>query len=474
MANQTVAVIGAGFSGTLLSLHLQDRSPPGTRIVLIERDGQFGPGLAYSTANPNHLLNVPAGRMSAFEHRPRDFLDWLEGQPALVLDGVELAVSSFIPRRLYGAYLRHLLTAALRRQTPNTLELVHDSVTAIESTRHQLILRHASGRSLTADRVVIATGNQQPEPIPVNDSSFYSSSFWRADALATNAFTGLSPTAPVLLIGTGLTTVDAVISLLDQGHTGEIHALSRRGLLPRSHASVPAATRNEPPAYPGDIRQLTRLVRQQAEHALAAGDAWQPVIDALRPFTQDIWQTMTPCHRERFLRHLRPWWDVHRHRMPQPIAARIDAAQSSGQLRIHGGRVMTYNLVDRMVAVHFRPRGSEQAAELRVARVVNCSGPATDYERIADPLVQDLLSTGLARPDACRLGLDVTATCALNNRTGTPSEHLFAIGPLTRGTFWEITAVPDIRRQCATLATHLAGLPHRQIHRPPRSLHYAA
>ena len=470
MANHSIAIVGAGFSGTLMALHLMHRSPPGTRIVLIERNAPFGPGLAYSTGNPNHLLNVPAGRMSAFEDRPRDFLEWLERQPALVLDGVEPTEAAFVPRRLFGAYLRHLLNVATLSQTPNRLELVQDSVLAIEHDSDGLELRFASGRFMRVDRAVLATGNQRPEPVPVNEPSFYDSALWHPDPWAPNAFTDLSPEAPLLLIGTGLTMVDAVIALLDQGHAGPIHAVSRRGLVPRAHTAPTPAGKAAPLAYPSDIAKLTRLLRQRVARAVAAGHAWQSEIDALRPATQALWRTMPEHQRARFLRHLRPWWDVHRHRMPQPIATRIDDALSRGQLRIHAGRICGYEITDRMVDVRFRPRGNEQTAVLRVARVVNCTGPATCYERITDPLVQHLVTTGLARADALGLALDVTDECALLSRAGEASQRMFAVGPLTKGAFWEITAVPDIRRQSAALATHLS----RSMQEPSRILHHAA
>jgi uncharacterized NAD(P)/FAD-binding protein YdhS len=169
-----------------------------------------------------------------------------------------------------------------------------------------------------------------------------------------------------------------------------------------------------------------------------------------------VWRSLSLGDRARFLRHLRPWWDVHRHRMSAPVADRIDAVRASGQLRVLRGRICGYRWDDEGVEVAFSPRGASAPATLRVARVVNCSGPACDYDRMSDPLVRSLLRDGLVRPDPLHLGLDVTDTCALLDRHGGRSGRLFAVGPATRGTFWEITAVPDIRGQCEALAVHLA------------------
>jgi uncharacterized NAD(P)/FAD-binding protein YdhS len=466
MATPSIAVIGAGFSGTLLSLQLLRHCPPGARIRLIERNRRFGPGQAYSTEHRNHLLNVPAGRMSAFPDRPLHFLEWLQARPLHEQGGLMPDAGSFVPRGLFGAYIRDLLHDALRHRSSVQLELLHGSVVSIAQEPRNLRLRIEGGADMATDIAVLALGNFTPEPIPLADDTFYDPTLYCPDPWSPTAFAGLDPTAPVLLIGAGLTMVDAVMSLLGQGHTGPIDAVSRRGLLPRSHTSAAAPPR-EPLSCTGGLRTLTRCLRQDAEDAIATRGSWQSVVDGLRPVTQDIWLTMSADDRRRFLRHLRTWWDVHRHRIAAPVAARIEAARANGQLHIHAGRLCGYAIAGDRMTVRFRPRGSDAIATLSAARVVNCSGPATDYRRIADPLVQSLLHEGAGRPDPQFLGLDVSESCALRNHGGAESRRLFAVGPVTRGVFWEMTAVPDIRRQCEQLARHLGGLASRPV---PRQL----
>ncbi len=458
MSAASIAVVGAGFSGTLLALHLMRRCPPATRIVLIERNIQFGRGQAYSTGNSSHLLNVPAGRMSAFHDQPGDFLAWLQAQPPEVLAGITPGPGSFVPRSLYGAYIRHLLNQEIGRiDAERKLELVRGEVLSIDRAAHPLMLQLDRDRQIQADLAVLAVGNFPPEAPPIEDPAFYDTDFYRADPWAPDALAGLDCDSPVLLIGTGLTMVDTVISLLDRGHAGPIHAVSRRGLLPRRHAAHGTAG-GEPLPYPTGVSALTRFLRQQAGQSAAAGGDWRPVIDGLRPFTVDIWQRMPLEDRRRFLRHARPWWEVHRHRMAGQVADRIEAAQASGQLRILAGRIRAYRPSGTQIEAVIRPRGQEALTSLRIARVVNCAGPNADYDRIAHPLVQGLLADGTARPDPLRLGLDVTGTGALVNRSGAISRRIFAVGPITKGTFWEMTAVPDIRRQTELLALHLSGL----------------
>lgn len=458
----TVAIIGAGFSGTLLALHLLRNSPPDTTVILCERHSQFGPGAAYATGNPNHLLNVPAGRMSAFHDRPRDFLDWLRSPEAPAgADATTSTETCFVPRRFFGAYIRSLLLQEIKRPAnAGRLKLERGRVTALTEQAQGLTLELTRKRRIAADFAILATGNFPPEPPPGADPALLASTSYRADPWATDAFDGLDPEAPVLLIGTGLTMVDSVIELLDRSHRGPIHALSRRGLLPRRHATDPgdpgAMVRRQ--SYPTELTKLTRLLREDCVQVEAGGGCWQSVIDQIRPFTLDAWLKLSHPDRQRFLRHLRRWWDVHRHRMAPEVADRIDQAQVEHQLNIHVGRIDTLALSGGGARLIYRSRTSGEKITLDVERVVNCAGPGCDFERIDDVLIQSMLHAGTVRPDRLHLGLDVTPHCALTNRDGSISSRLFAIGPVTKGAFWEMTAVPDIRRQCEFLAKHLGSL----------------
>jgi uncharacterized NAD(P)/FAD-binding protein YdhS len=459
----SIAVIGAGFSGTLLSLHLLRRCPTLTEVHLIERNSSFGRGTAYATGNPNHLLNVPAGRMSAFHDRPRDFLEWLiaettnrpdcDGPPDLPTEW------TFVPRHRFGVYVRSLLSQEMRDPAnAGRLKLVRGDVTQMEADGDRLVLCLDRERRLETDLAVLATGNFPPTAPPGTEAGFLESRVYHADPWAPDALGDLDCDAPVLLIGTGLTMVDTVITLLDRGHRGPIQALSRRGLLPLRHArsSGPAISRQG--SFPTRLTSLARYMRRETRRAQSQGAGWQPVIDELRPFTQDVWQEFSLEDRQRFLRHIRPWWDVHRHRMAPEVAERIDAAREAGQFRVHAGRIRHLGPGPLGAAVAFDRRITGEPAMLEAARVINCAGPGADYDRISHPLIRNLLQAGLVRPDPLRLGLDVTAHCALKDADGAISRRFFAVGPVTKGAFWEMTAVPDIRRQCEFLATHLSLL----------------
>jgi uncharacterized NAD(P)/FAD-binding protein YdhS len=441
-----IAIVGAGFSGTLLALHLLRRCPPGSKITLIERGVQFGRGAAYSTGNPSHLLNVPAGKMSAFHDRPHDFVQWLEAQADAPVQG-RPTEGSFVPRQVFGDYVRHLLNQEIKTPSQSSnLELLRGDAQRIELSGDEVVIQLDRRRTIRADLAVLAVGNFPPESPTLADPGFYDTDFYRADPWAADTFTDLDPERPVLMIGTGLTMVDVAISLLDRGHKGPIHALSRRGLRPQRHMPAVKAPTPRAESFPTDLVQLTAFMRREGRRAAGEGADWRAIVDELRPFTGDVWAEMQLTDRARFLRHLRPWWEIHRHRMAAPVADRIDAAMESGQLALHGGRIRSFDVDGDQVTLSYR------------VRVINCSGPGADYARISHPLIRSLLDAGMVRPDPLCLGLDVTRNCALKDTKGAISGRLFAVGPVTKAAFWEMTAVPDIRRQCEYLANHLSLL----------------
>lgn len=440
MTQPVIAIIGAGLSGTIAALQLLRTTPPDTAIVLIERGTRFGQGIAYATTHPGHLLNVPAGRMSAFADQDSDFLDWLRALPATQRDGLDPQPGTFAPRRMYGSYAADLLRRAAQDAGASRFRMLQQDATALRETAGGVDIDLADGTTLRCTAAVLASGNFLAPP----DTAMIHA--WQPEGLAR-----IPTTDPVLLIGSGLTMVDTVITLLDQGHTGPIHAISRRGLLPRAHGA------GEPPATPLplpdrlDVRTLFRHLRQQVATAIAKGQDWRPIIDSLRPRTQALWQGLTLSDKARFLRHARPWWDVHRHRMAPAIAARLQAAIDADILRLHAARLIDHAQGSATIA----PRRVAPVT-LAVTHVINCTGVAPDITHITDPLLTDLLLSGTARPDPLRLGLDVAPDFAVRRHDGTASRRLFALGPLTKGVFWEITAVPDIRQQGATLARTLA------------------
>lgn len=433
-----VIVVGAGFSGLMTTIHLL--RDPSIEVVLVEKAPMFGTGAAYSTTDPEHLLNVRAGNMSAFPDDPGHLLAWLRrrGRPA--------DPGTFLTRGEYGRYLRSLLDdlaadatvgPRLRRVGGEVTDLVRD-----DGWRASV----AGYGEVFGDAVVLALGNLEPrtpEPfMSLTGSETYIADPWRAAA-------DLPPSARrILLLGSGLTMVDVALALRAPGR--RLTTLSRRGLLPRAHADLPAET--GPLALAGGPHELLRQVRRLSDTL-----DWRSVMDQARLQVRTVWRSWSREQRASALRHLRPYWDVHRHRLAPRIAGLIGDMQAAGELETAAGRVVSAETHDGKVHVRWRPRGSSELRDLEVDAVVNCTGPLTDVRASGQPLLKNLLARGRAVADPLGLGLSVDEEHRLLDARGSPVDGLFAVGPLTRGASWEMTAVPDLRRQAAEAGASVRG-----------------
>ena len=453
----SIAIVGGGFSGSMVAVHLLKNTVSPLRIKLIE-PRLVGEGIAYSTNWDCHLLNVPAGKMSAFPDHPDHFWHWLQTRESEIVK--EVSPDNFVPRKLYGDYIRSILTEAeAQADTGVSLERLTDEAIALETNTERATIYLRSGKSLEADRVVLALGNFPPADPAVADSSFYHSKryfrFWSAPFL----FSSLAADEPILIIGSGLTALDAILTLERQKHQGKIYVVSRRGLLPQTHqptTSYPPLFESE--SLPTTIRSLVRRIRQAIKSAEARGDNWQSVINSLRPQTQLIWQSLAIAEKQRFLRHVRPYWESHRHRVHSAIARQIEPKVAAGQLHFLAGRIQAYNEDAQGVNVSIRERCSNYIHNLRVGAVINCTGTECNYRRIQHPLIENLLSSGLIKPDTLNLGLEVAENGALIDATGEVSNLLFTLGCPQKGCLWETTAVAEIRQQAKTLAQQLLYL----------------
>lgn len=436
-----VAIIGAGFSGTLQAINLIRHEGP--RATLIERAPVAGTGLAYGAAHPSHLLNVRAANMSAFPDDPGHLVRWLEAR------GVENAATSFVPRRVYGEYLREMLAQALAEH-PERLRLVHAEVKDVTFDARGATLQLSDG-TLRADAAVLAVGNLPPHDPPGLDPATLSATRYKGDPWDPSVPEDLSDDDTVLVIGTGLTMVDVALLLEARGFTGKIVAVSRRGLLPRPHG--PGQDWQKIAERPRTrASTLVRTVRDRAEQV-----GWRNAVDELRPFTQPMWANASEAERARFLRHLRPWWDVHRHRLAPEVHARLHALIDRGQLEVLAAKTLGFEEGPDGIAVTLRPRGQDAPRTILAQRIVNCTGPLGDLNRTREPLLQRLAERGLIRPDAAHIGIDVDNQGQTIAADGRANANLYALGPMTRGAFWEIVAVPDIRTQTWAVARRLSN-----------------
>jgi uncharacterized NAD(P)/FAD-binding protein YdhS len=435
----------------------------GARVVLFDQTGRFGTGVAYSTTSSQHLLNVPAGRMSAFPDAADDFLRWGQRHGHVWTGG------SFVPRMIYGQYLRDTLNAA--ESAGGMLLRVTGEVISARETPSEVKLEWrgepgAAVQTTRADAAVLALGNFAPRaPHPSLrelDPARYMNDPWCGAALAP-----ADPTSPLLLVGTGLTMVDVCLTLTEGGHRGPIHAVSRRGLLPTAHRAAPKPAKYEPPKgvenWERTARGYLREVRREVAAAAKRGVDWREVITSLRPVTQRLWQGLDLRERKRFNEHVRPFWEIVRHRSAPTIDGRIQELILSGRLVIHSGRILGATPVIDGVDVRMATRGSGGERTRRFSRVINCTGPNSDCRVRADAgadglggaptaLIAQLVREGLATADPLGLGLRADAEGRLERKSPGLAPRLWLIGPLRKADLWECTAVPELRDEAAKVA----------------------
>lgn len=434
---RSVAIIGGGFSGSMLAARLAER---GIGSTLIDRSGRFGPGLAYSTPLDDLVLNVRSNRMSAVEGRPDDFVDWLAAHHP-----DHARPEGFAPRRLYGLYVQDRL-ARVEKANPGRIERLTGEAVALEGDT----VRLADGRTVEADVVVLATGNPPPATAVAGPADRVIRDPW-----AEGALDRIGPKDDVIFIGSGLTMVDMVLGLLARGWRGSAVALSRRGLEPRAHAD-----RHDAAVRPTAGLIAGALSARLAEgRRLAGAQGWRGVMEGLRPLIADLWVEADPAARARFVRHLRPWWDVHRHRIASSVAARLQQLKADGRLTVVSGRGGRIEAQPDGVALEWTPRGGGARAPLTGRWLIDCSGPG--YDPAADPLTAPLVASGRARLDPIGLGLELDATGRVLHADGAPDPRLFMLGPPARAAFWETTAVPDIRKRLEDVAAAVADAPYR-------------
>lgn len=455
-ASQRIVIIGGGCSGTLTAVQILLRAPAGTAVVLVERAPPLGRGVAYGTECPEHLLNVGAGRMSAFLEDPEHFLRWARARSAMAGGPKVVSHDAFLPRRLYGLYLYDVLEEAKARASPGVVfETVSGEAVDLEEAATGPRITLASGRQLSADMVVLALGILPGEypirrPLP-----FYRSPEYVHSPYVHGATLGLAADDSLLIVGAGLTAIDIAVQCEMSNHKGVIHALSRRGLRPLAQLPTPGAHPQflHPDALPATIRDTLRRIRAEVR----SGGEWRAVVDSMRPVSQLLWQNYSVDDQRRFMRHLRPFWETHRHRIAPQTAAIVRKMEEAGRLKFHAGRLVSLRNAANSALALIKLRGTEDFLPLRVAKVINCTGPRTDYSKYQHPLLINLLASGLIGHDPLALGINALPSGEVLRYGGVPSGWLYTIGAPLKGVLWESTAVAEIRNQARNIAERLVS-----------------
>jgi uncharacterized NAD(P)/FAD-binding protein YdhS len=427
-------IIGGGYSGTMLAAELARR---GVISVIVDNSGRAGRGTAYSTPEEAHLLNVVAGRMGAWADRPGDFAE------AVGAEGYR--PEDYVPRRRYGEYLGKILDDTT---ASGSASIITGKAVSAERSGDCWTIDLAEGSRVRGKALILAQGNQAPRQPPFARGippELFVHDPW-SEAGRASIMRAAASGGDILVIGTGLTMVDVVLSLDESRHRGRIVAVSRRGLAPRPHADfdpAPVALADVPQ---GSLLQLWRWLRRRVTET-----GWRAAVDSLRPHSHALWQSLSIHQKQKFMRHARPWWDVHRHRIAPEVGSRIRRLIELGQLEIAAGRIVDAWTENGKLSVSIKKRGKAKAVDQEFALAVNCTGPLGSISESEDPLLKNLLETGIVRADELDLGLEVDGRSRIEG-----SDRVWAIGPLTKGKYWEITAVPDIRGQVAHVAGQIA------------------
>jgi uncharacterized NAD(P)/FAD-binding protein YdhS len=443
-----VVVVGAGFSAIATLCNLIERLPASASVAVVGDDPGFGRGTAYRSELFLHRLNVPAGRMSVFPDRPSQFVDWLDQR------GRPLREGDFASRHDYGLYLRDTLAGLLRAKGSRCrVDFIRAKATGcVERYSAALGFLLDNGGEIAGRQVVLCLGIGNA-PVPADISALAVASReriidnpWRLSWLGK-----IGAEETVCILGSGLTMIDQVLALFAKGFRGQIHVLSRRGLIPHGHV------RNPRPPADFDTATLpvtmSALLRQLRDESRRAGD-WRSVMDRLRPQTQALWQRLPAPERARFLRHALPWWNIHRHRVAPDVRDRFSVMMESGRVTVHSGFLTEIEGEEKGLVLKYRRRGSGEVENLEIDWLVNCTG--AERAGIAhSPLLQEMQRRGFIKADPLGLGIAVDEASRVIGTTSA-NATLYAVGALTAGRLWEITAVPDIRAQAHAMAQDIS------------------
>ncbi|MEE9681344.1 FAD/NAD(P)-binding protein [Pseudomonas sp. H26/SER47-MNA-CIBAN-0231] len=459
-----ILIIGGGLSGTMLTVQLL-RLPGQRKILIIEPRAELGRGEAYSAVELGHTLNGNAARMSVDPDNPDDLTQWLTahiaggGWPESAEQDVPVS-ELFPPRGLFGVYVQQRLAEAraVGALQGSTVEHICAEAVDLQVNAGSVQLTLSDGQTLRGSLAVLATGMFPAARTPQTQSSGLNAA--ALDPWDVAAMRELDPQSTVLIIGSGLTMVDAVVSLEQAGHRGPIEVFSRHGLLPH--------VRRQPPAWVDFLaadhsirtpRELVRELRRHCRDAIDQGIDWQAPLDTVRAHIARLWSQATDVQRRQFVRHVRPWWESHHHRSPPLSAELIERLHKDGRLRIHAASFKGIEPgAGDAVAIRIRPRGETETSTVSGAALINSSGIEYDWRRVARPLPQQLLARGLVQPGPLALGITANDG-AVVDAEGHVSARLFAMGPPLRGMWWESTAVTDVAAQAKALARRLVDSP---------------
>jgi len=470
-----IAIIGAGFCGAMLTVHLVRKAQRPLKIALIEKSNNIPKGVAYSTHDPSHLLNVRAINMGAFPEDKKHFYKWLLENESVwrkldpTFETLHVELESFLPRKIYGAYLESLFQEALRGASHKEIQIERYQDEAVNinlNNPQQLEIELLSGNKILADTAALTIGVPSNKALLQNNAAAMASDYvpniWSKESPnilnSSSSLAHLSPEAKIIIVGSGLTMLDAHTTLRNLNYPGQIIVVSKDSHLPKSHSEhkVLYPTFIDPNAPPKTALTLLKCIRQEISKASREGIDWRGVIDALRPITISVWNQLPTKEKGKVMRWLSSVWNCHRHRVPSAYIKNFMSDIKNNRVIMISGRAHSVeHSPDKKAILRYRPKGAHHLESLEAKYILNCSGPELNIAKNNSPLLRNLLKNGIIIPDPLNLGIDATLTGEVKGRA---FGRLFAAGLILFGQQFETIAVPELRCQSAQIAHHLLAV----------------
>ncbi len=457
-----IGIIGCGFAGTMTAVQIINKSNVPCEIIVIDKQEKLNRGIAYSTSSPKHLLNVIAGKMSAFPENSNHFLEWVMAINEFKNQDKALVTNSFLPRKLYGQYLETIWKDAVALASAKNIKLkvIHDNVTELNISGNGFTIGFNNKTKIEIDQCVLATGNQIPRNPNISNQSFYTSKNYFQNPWQNESVKNTDDNFPILIIGNGLTMVDSVLALLENGFKNEIYSISPNGfnILPHRSTTLKYSKLVEELNEHLSLFDLVKLVNKHLKKAKSIGIPTETVIDSLRPYTQMIWKNLSEKEKLIFMSRLRHLWGVARHRIPMQTYNQLQQLRSENKLHIKSGKIIGFTEFQENIIVEYFDKKEAYTKKIPVSRIINCTGPETDLMNLGENFLKNCLLNGILKQDNLKLGISTnTETFEVIAANGKANPNLFTIGSNLKGELWESTAVNEIRIQAEKLAVQIMG-----------------
>jgi uncharacterized NAD(P)/FAD-binding protein YdhS len=454
-----IGIIGGGLTGTLAAIYLQKENIDAEITIYEQNPAIIHRGIPYSHQLEYQPLNVNARGMTLFDEEPLHFFNWWKNNFSKYQDYKNHvpSESDFVKRSIYGDYLKETFEKTFSAGN-SRIKIIHGEVVdIIKNTEDDFLVKIQDGDVHVADKILLALGNFPPaDPTFIRSTDIINDPDYISHPWRDNAIDNLEQNDTVLFVGSGLTMIDLAVSLKKRNHKGKLHVISRRGLLPFPHQPGLHYKLSTADFTYKTALELFKAVREEIRIAGNDGVNWRDVIDSLRPITQKIWSGLPAPEKRTFLAHIRPYWDVMRHRMPPESYVQVTEMIDSGMMEIYAGRIRKVIRDNENLIIEYLPKGETTEKNISVKRIINCTGPQSDYRKLSTPLVLNLFSKGWIIPDDQFLGLKTDLVGKIIDREGNTSRPFYSAGPPCKGTLWECTALRDIRLQIKQLIPLLA------------------